>query len=280
MMDTRDPLSNVDWLTEHFGLLFAAADPQQQFYAWVMFFAVAGFPLWFVGYSLYTLARKRWYNISPAALFATAFHAGWMRPMPGTWGSLFAVWLLVGLIFAPKETSLSAGMIPIILFAATILVIPLGTWASELYVRHTKKEDPSEVVIDEVAGIFVAASVVAAGFIALVMSDAVTFTPFLFLWPAYLAVIFLLFRIFDITKPWIIGRADRNIKGGWGIMADDLLAGLAAGLVFWLIFAAMYHSGGFLWIFKTYFPDWVGPAPTTPLPESAPVPGALKLLGQ
>lgn len=263
-----DNAIKFDWLAEYVGLLFAAADPKQQFYAWVMFFAVAGFPLWFVGYSLYTLARKRWYHFHPAAVIATAFHSGRIRPMPGTWGSLFAVWLLVGLIFAPKETTLDASMIPTILFAATVLVIPLGIWASGAYARHTKKPDPSEVVIDEVAGMLVASSIVVAGFIALVIMDSATFTPLLILWVGYLAVIFLLFRIFDVWKPWIIGKADRNLKGGWGIMADDLLAGLFTGVVFWIIFAVMYHTGLFLLIYKTWFPDWVGAAPTVPLPEA------------
>ncbi len=266
-MQMNDPYSRYDWLVEHFGLLFAAGDPRQQIGAWLMFFATGFFPAWILGTSFYALVKRRFAWLHPAEMIATSLHVGRIRPAPGTWGSLFTIYLLVWLIFAPEGNVLNPLAIPVVILAATVLIIPIGTWASGVYARRHTKDDPSEVVIDEVAGILVGASVMIIGWGILLHQDMMAFRPFLVLWPGYLAVLFLLFRLFDIWKPGLIGRADRNLKGGWGIMADDLLAGLLAGLVFWAIFFAMKESGAFLWIYKIWFPDWVGIAPETPLPS-------------
>jgi phosphatidylglycerophosphatase A len=140
-------------------------------------------------------------------LLCSWFGAGWLRPAPGTWGSLAALplgWLLWWL----------GG--PAVLAVAMAVVFFLGWWASERIVRADGLEDPSWVVIDEVAGQWLTLLV----------------TP-----PSLLdyAVGFALFRLFDIWKPWPVSWADSRIKGGLGIMLDDVLAGLMGLVVLTLL---------------------------------------------
>ena len=84
----------------------------------------------------------------------------------------------------------------------------VGWWASSEYVRWAGVEDPSAVVIDEVAG----------QWLALVLADP-------HLWWTW-AIGFAAFRLFDIVKPWPVSWADRTLHGGLGVMLDDVLAGL------------------------------------------------------
>jgi len=140
----------------------------------------------------------------PAVWLSTLFGAGFLKPAPGTLGSLLAVgpgWLLLEL----------AG--PVALAAAALLVFGLGCWSAGRYVRLTGRQDPSEVVIDEVAGQWLTLACVPAD-------------------PLWIGAAFLLFRVMDITKPWPVRLADRRVHGGFGIMLDDLLAaGYAGGLL-------------------------------------------------
>lgn len=94
-----------------------------------------------------------------------------------------------------------------------ILVTLIGTVAAEKTALILGKEDPKEVVIDEVAG----------------QGIALLFCPLAWQW---FVAAFILFRIFDVLKPWPVGWADKNLHGGVGIMADDVLAGLISlGLI-------------------------------------------------
>ena len=131
---------------------------------------------------------------------ATVGGAGLLPRAPGTWGSLAAL-PLAWLIFD--------GLGPLALGAAAVLTFLLGWWVSVLVLRRTRDDDPGPIVIDEVAGQFVA------------LIPAATE-----LWQFALG--FVLFRIADIAKPWPVSWADRNIKGGLGVMVDDILAGLYA----------------------------------------------------
>ena len=90
----------------------------------------------------------------------------------------------------------------------------LGWWASEIYAHG--RNDPSEVVIDEVAG----------QWLVLIVAP---------LDPALSALGFVLFRLADITKPWPANWAERHLPGGLGIMADDIVAGAYAGVVVWAV---------------------------------------------
>ncbi len=148
----------------------------------------------------------------PAFLIATCFGIGFLPKAPGTWGSLAALpfaWVIVHFGGWPA------------LLAAILIVFLAGWWASAKLSASSGILDPGFVVVDEVAGQW------------LVLAAAP-------LDPVYYGAGFLLFRLFDIWKPWPANWADRTIKGGLGIMADDILAGIY-GLV---ILAAVSHLTG------------------------------------
>jgi phosphatidylglycerophosphatase A len=102
------------------------------------------------------------------------------------------------------------------LVAASLIAFVIGVWACGAHVRATGRDDPSECVIDELAGQWLACA-------------GICFTP-IFPSVAAFALAFLLFRLFDILKPWPISAAEK-LPGGMGVMADDMLAGLAAGII-------------------------------------------------
>lgn len=203
--------------------------------------------------------------LHPAALVGTCFGIGYFRPAPGTWGSLFGVLLLMEVAFLPRLGLLPTSWLLPLVVSLTLLWIALGSWAAQTYLRRTGREDPREIVIDEVAGLWTAASCIALMYAALLRIDAAAFRPLLMLSPVYLAVTFLLFRLLDIWKPWVIGRVDRRVQGGWGVMLDDVLAGIGAAVLFIIVFLAVYWSGGFLAFFSAFHPDWIG----QPLPDRA-----------
>jgi phosphatidylglycerophosphatase A len=133
---------------------------------------------------------------------ATLSGVGHAPYAPGTAGSIVALpfaWLI----------AYGAGRFAL-LFAA-VLALAIGAWASELYTAQTKRADPSECVVDELAGQWISCA----------------FAPTTIL--GY-ALAFLLFRLFDMWKPWPI-RAVERWHGGIGVMADDVLAALAAGAI-------------------------------------------------
>lgn len=158
-------------------------------------------------------------------MIVTFFGIGHLRPAPGTWGSFAAVALGV------LAYQLGAGwLVPV----GAVLATVLGFWAVPLAVRGKADQDPSEIVIDEVAGQLLALSFTV---IPLMRHDV---PDLLFgAWPGWLAP-FLLFRLFDIRKPWLVGRADRRGDAA-GVMLDDLWAGLFAGICAVLL-AGFYHG--------------------------------------
>jgi len=127
---------------------------------------------------------------------AQGMGSGLAKKAPGTWGSLAAV--VIAWFITP-------GLLTI--FLASIIGVYLCTKAEE----YLAQEDPSSVVFDEWVGMWIALWAI----------------PHNLLW--YL-VAFALFRIFDITKPWLIDKVQHYPKG-WGIMLDDILAGIAARMV-------------------------------------------------
>ena len=158
-------------------------------------------------------------------IIATWFYAGYLRPAPGTWGSLAAL---------PFAWALHVLGGPWLLFAATLVVFAVGWWATIQETRGQADHDPSEIVVDEVAGQWLALLPVSYG--ATFMDANV-----LRLWPGIVAG-FVLFRLFDILKPGPIGTADRR-GDALGVMLDDVLAGIAAALVT-IVLAVIAH--GFL----------------------------------
>ena len=158
-----------------------------------------------------------------SGLITTFFGVGLLKPAPGTWGSLAAVMLALALYQLGLWWA-----VPV----AAVLATVAGFWAVPLATAGKADADPGEIVIDEVAGQLLALSFT---FIPLGRHGIDVFAA----WPAFVAP-FLLFRLFDIWKPWLVGRADRRGDAP-GVMLDDLWAGLFAGIVSVLL-AGLYHG--------------------------------------
>lgn len=138
----------------------------------------------------------------PWGWLATGFGSGLAPAAPGTMGSIAGIlpWLLL------RELPL-----PLIL-ASILLVFVLGVLASEWATRQLGSDDPGCVVVDEWVGLWIALLVAPSGWL-------------------WLLAGFVLFRLFDILKPWPVGWLDRNLDGGIGVMADDVAAGFMAASV-------------------------------------------------
>lgn len=155
---------------------------------------------------------------SPEFLIATWFGSGLFIPGPGTWGTIGGLIFGLPLLYFTNTT--------IVLLTAIALFI-LGLWAIKKLELVTKEHDQSFIVIDEV--------------VAILLVIAVTGTN-----PVLILGGFLLFRLFDIWKPWPICWADRSISGAWGVMLDDILAALFTILVYYMIgiiFLLVYDLG-------------------------------------
>jgi phosphatidylglycerophosphatase A len=141
-------------------------------------------------------------------VLATWFGAGLAPRAPGTVGSLasLVLWAPLVMIAAPWW----------VFVGASIALFALGTKAAQVVVDSDGRQDPQIVVIDEVVG----------------MGLTLALCP-----PRIWAVVlgFLCFRVFDVVKPWPVSLADRNVKGGFGVMLDDVLAaGYALALTVFL----------------------------------------------
>ena len=148
-----------------------------------------------------------------STVVATVFGIGYFDVAPGTIMSAIAVPLaiLIGLF--------AGGGMGIL--GASIIVLVIGILACAEHVRETGRQDPSECVIDELAGQWLACSFAMLTLGGLLPITAISMPMF--------ALAFVLFRLFDIWKPWPVSWADTNLKGGLGVMTDDMIAGLMAG---------------------------------------------------
>ncbi len=145
---------------------------------------------------------------------ASGFGAGYLPAAPGTWGSLVALpihWLLSRLSPAGYGIALA-------------VVVAVGMASAGAAEKILDRPDPGVVVIDEIAGMLVALA---------------PFEPGLVTWVAG----FLLFRCFDILKPFPVGWLDSRLHGGLGIMADDLAAGVYAAACLWLLLRLLGTAG-------------------------------------
>jgi phosphatidylglycerophosphatase A len=140
-------------------------------------------------------------------VLGTWFGAGLLPLMPGTWGSLAAL----PCAWAIHSQSGATG-----LAVAAVIIFAVGCWAAGTIARASVATDPGAIVIDEVAAQW------------LVLLPAP-------LDPLSYAAAFLLFRLFDIWKPWPVGWVDRRVHRGFGIMLDDLLAAVYAVLAFLIL---------------------------------------------
>ncbi|WP_187951119.1 phosphatidylglycerophosphatase A [Helicobacter pylori] len=140
-------------------------------------------------------------KFSLRACFLTLFFSGYSKKAPGTIGSLVALLLgLPVLIFSANTLFLGA------VFVGLIAITQIDKEEEE-----TKRHDSSHIVIDELVGMWLAMAISGLSLAGVVLS-------------------FIFFRIYDITKPSLIGRIDKEVKGGLGVVADDALAGVLAGL--------------------------------------------------
>jgi len=151
----------------------------------------------------------------PGVLLATWFGSGYLPKAPGTWGSVAALpfaWIMMQ----------TGGFW--LLAGASLVVFVVGLWAAKDYMDRSGTHDPGPVVIDEVAG----------QWIVLLIAP---------LDPISYGLSFILFRLFDILKPWPISWADKSLGGAWGVMLDDVLAGIA-GLV--CLYGILLYGGSFI----------------------------------
>ncbi|WQX96099.1 phosphatidylglycerophosphatase A [Helicobacter pylori] len=140
-------------------------------------------------------------KFSLRACFLTLFFSGYSKKAPGTIGSLVA--LLLGLpVLAFSANTLFLGAV----FVGLIAIAQIDKEEEE-----SKVHDSSYIVIDELVGMWLAMAISGLSLAGVILN-------------------FIFFRIYDITKPSLIGKIDKEVKGGLGVVADDALAGVLAGL--------------------------------------------------
>ncbi|GAA9400347.1 phosphatidylglycerophosphatase A [Helicobacter pylori] len=149
-------------------------------------------------------------KFSLRACFLTLFFSGYSKKAPGTIGSLVALLLgLPVLIFSANTLFLGA------VFIGLIAIAQIDKEEEE-----SKIHDSSYIVIDELVGMWLAMAISGLSLAGVVLS-------------------FIFFRIYDITKPSLIGKIDKEVKGGLGVVADDALAGVLAGLSALLVISVL-----------------------------------------
>jgi phosphatidylglycerophosphatase A len=144
---------------------------------------------------------------SPAGWIACGFGSGLAPKAQGTFGSLAAIlpWLLL------RELSMPVWL------GVIVVAFAIGVWACDVAGRILGVDDHRSLVWDEFVGLWI-------GLLPALVAP----------WWAVIAG-FLLFRLFDVWKPWPIAWLDRRVKGGFGVMLDDVIAGIFAGIVLYLI---------------------------------------------
>lgn len=140
-------------------------------------------------------------KFSLRACFLTLFFSGYSKKAPGTIGSLVALLLGLPILIFSANT----------LFLATILIGLIAIAQIDKEEEESKIHDSSYIVIDELVGMWLAMAISGLSLAGVILS-------------------FIFFRIYDITKPSFIGKIDKEVKGGLGVVADDALAGVLAGL--------------------------------------------------
>ncbi|GHP36789.1 phosphatidylglycerophosphatase A [Helicobacter pylori] len=140
-------------------------------------------------------------KFSLRACFLTLFFSGYSKKAPGTIGSLVALLLGLPVLIFSANT----------LFLAAILIGLIAIAQIDKEEEESKIHDSSYIVIDELVGMWLAMAISGLSLAGVVLS-------------------FIFFRIYDITKPSLIGKIDKEVKGGLGVVADDALAGILAGL--------------------------------------------------
>ena len=150
-------------------------------------------------------------------LLCTCFGLGLLPKAPGTWGSLAPFFVVLCCGHFGLVQGWLVGVLILLLLVSSIVTIQLASW----YVGYFGQKDPAQVVSDEVAG----QSIALLGMAWLMPEQE---NPIAWIGMAVLA--FVLFRIFDVWKPWIIDKS-QHLPSGWGVLTDDILAGIFAGIL-------------------------------------------------
>ena len=161
--------------------------------------------------------------------FITVGYSGLFPKAPGTMGTIASLPLGIAILlyFGPQT-----------LFMATILITLIAIKSIDKHESITHVHDDSRIVIDELVGMWFALSI--APGIGFDLSSLMTWTNGIAL---QIVLSFIFFRIYDIKKPSIIGRIDREAKGGLGVMGDDIVAGFAAGITSAIVWQLILKSG-------------------------------------
>jgi phosphatidylglycerophosphatase A len=187
-----------------------------------------------------------------ALAIATAFGVGYIPKAPGTFGSLVGVvvailthpvslLVIVGALFLPglgiDMPMFNGHSAPVLLLVPFLVLCFVGVWSSSRAAEYAGIRDPQYVVIDEVSGMHLTLvlALMPVGLPTyLIPSDEASvfalYSAFSLLNWKYLLLGFILFRVFDIWKPWPIRNLEK-LPGGWGIMADDWMAGIYAAIL-------------------------------------------------
>lgn len=162
---------------------------------------------------------------------STMYGAGLISFAPGTMGSLVAAIMAYGILQLPMGWA--------ILTAGACLFTVVGTAQAARFMRdRNTTHDPKEIVIDELVGQWLTYAVWYGWLFAFAASSSAARNLLneIAASPLYLALGFVLFRVFDILKPWPISRADKRVKGGFGVMLDDILAAIPAGTLLYIAY--------------------------------------------
>ncbi len=159
--------------------------------------------------------------------FLTLFYSGLSPKAPGTIGTLVSLPIGVAvLIFLGPQT----------LILLSLLITLVAIKSIDRYEAVSGIHDNQKIVIDELVGMWIALSI--APGILFTLGDLATLDNGILI---QIVLSFILFRLYDIKKPSIIGRIDRDAKGGWGVMGDDIIAGFTAGVSSALIWEAIKY---------------------------------------
>ncbi len=149
-------------------------------------------------------------------IIATWFGSGLLPKAPGTWGSLAAI---------PFAYIISIYTCSYALISGIVALFFIGIWVSNKIEENVQIKDPGFIVVDEVVGQWIALLPLPFLYRILDSNSFYCFSAFIVI------VAFIAFRAFDIWKPWPVNYADKNISGGYGIMFDDVIAGMYALIV-------------------------------------------------
>jgi phosphatidylglycerophosphatase A len=194
---------------------------------------------------------KMKFNLTISSIIATGFGVGKIPYAPGTFGSLLAFPLYAFMTYIVSRSkggvdSIAAFELSNYLMLLTFLLFLIGVWASECYCSDTQQSDPKEIVIDEIVGQLLTIGLV-IGLLPYIGGEAIEkFKSYgideLKLALYNLAASFILFRVFDILKPWPIDLIDQKVKGGLGVMLDDVLAAIFAVVMQFFILYALAEN--------------------------------------